>query len=119
MNNQIDQKFLDRLKEYTEHLGNLREVYYREERPDEIAPPITVSLHRKFAKVFAGNSPHTVIVMENGDILRANMNGSAHRAAGVRGNIFDDDCGISCVGPFCVRRISKKKAWPFTRQIGN
>tara|TARA_R110000822_G_scaffold52235_2_gene135290 strand:+ start:2075 stop:2425 length:351 start_codon:yes stop_codon:yes gene_type:complete len=109
----VDQKILNRVEGYVERLGILREVYYKEEDPDQIAPPINISLGRKYAKVVAGASTHTFINMENGDILRATSN---IQPRGVRGNIFDDDYGISCVGPFCTRAIKHKKAWPFTRR---
>ena len=112
----VDQKILNRVKGYVERLGNLREVYYKEEDPDQIAPPINISLGRKYAKVIAGASTHTFINMENGDILRAASNRHPTPYTGVRGNIFDDDYGISCVGPFCTRPIKHKKAWPFTRR---
>ena len=88
----VDQKILNRVEGYVERLGILREEY---------------------AKVVAGSSTHTFINMENGDILRATSN---IQPRGVRGNIFDDDYGISCVGPFCTRAIKHKKAWPFTRR---
>jgi len=113
----VDQKLLNRIQEYVERLGNLREVYYKEEVPNQIAPPINIVLGRKYAKVVAGASTHTFINMENGDILRAASNiAPTPPNIGVRGNIFDDDCGISCVGPFCTRPKKRKKAWPFTRQ---
>jgi len=113
----VDQKLLNRIKEYAERLGNLREVYYEEEVPNQIAPPINIELGRKYAKVIAGISTHTFINMENGDILRAASNiAPTPPNTGVRGNIFEEDYGISCVGPFCTRPKKRKKAWPFTRQ---
>ena len=112
----VDQNILNRIQEYVERLGNLREVYYKEEVPNQIAPPINIVLGRKYAKVVAGASTHTFINMENGDILRAASNRHPTPYTGVRGNIFDDDYGISCVGPFCTRPIKHKKAWPFTRR---
>lgn len=112
----VDQKLLNRIKEYVERLGNLREVYYKEEVPNQIAPPVNIELGRKYAKVIAGASTHTFIDMENGDILRAASNIAPTPYTGVRGNIFEDDYGISCVGPYCTRPKKRKKAWPFTRQ---
>ena len=113
----VDQKLLNRVEGYVERLGILREEDYKEEHPDQIAPPINIELGRKYAKVVAGASTHTFINMENGDILRAASNRHPTPPdTGVRGNIFDDDYGISCVGPFCTRPIKHKKAWPFTRR---
>ena len=119
VSNKIKPKFLDRLDKYTEHLGDLREVYYRENYDDDqITPPVNVTMGLKYAKVIAGSFTHSFINMENGDIHRTGSESKPRsvKAGGVRGNIFEDDWGMSCVGPYGALSSKKKKAWPFTRR---
>ena len=98
----IEPAILDRLERYVARLDELCVAYY-EDRFDHIeAPEIRVELGRKYAKVINGRnggSVHTFIDLTNGNILKA-ASYKAPAPNGVRGNIFDDDCGMSCVGPF-------------------
>lgn len=115
----IKQNFADRLAGYIERLEGIREVHYREEDPNQIAPPVNVKLGRKYVKVTIGSSIHTFISMENGDIHRASTGGSPQPNS-VRGNIYDPDCGINCVGPFCTLSIKKSsnRGWLFAKRTG-
>jgi len=95
----IEPAILDRLERYVARLDELCVAYY-EDRYDHVkAPEIRVEFGRKYAKVIRGGSVHTFIDLTNGNILKA-ASYKAPAPNGVRGNIFDDDCGMSCVGPF-------------------
>ena len=101
----IEPAILDRLERYVARLDELCVAYY-EDRFDHIeAPELCVEFGRKYAKVIKGcrggssRSVHTFIDLTNGNILKA-ASYKAPAPNGVRGNIFDDDCGMSCVGPY-------------------
>lgn len=95
----IEPAILKRLEEYVNRLDELCVAFY-EGRYDHIeAPELRIELGRKYAKVFKGDSIHTFVNLTNGDILKA-ASYKAPAPNGVRGNIFDEDCGIHCVGPF-------------------
>ena len=95
----VEPAILKRLEEYVNRLDELRVAYY-EGRYDHVEPEeMRVELGRKYAKVWKGNSIHTFVNLINGDILKA-ASYKAPAPNGVRGNIFDADCGMHCVGPY-------------------
>ena len=95
----VEPAILKRLEEYVNRLDELRVAYY-EGRYDHVEPEeMRVELGRKYAKVWKGNSIHTFVNLTNGDILKA-ASYKAPAPNGVRGNIFDEDCGMHCVGPY-------------------
>ena len=95
----VEPAILKRLEEYVNRLDELRVAYY-EGRYDHVEPEeMRVELGRKYAKVWKGNSIHTFVNLINGDILKA-ASYKAPAPNGVRGNIFDEDCGMHCVGPY-------------------
>ena len=95
----VEPAILKRLEEYVNRLDELRVAYY-EGRYDHVEPEeMRVELGRKYAKVWKGNSIHTFVNLINGDMLKA-ASYKAPAPNGVRGNIFDEDCGMHCVGPY-------------------
>jgi hypothetical protein len=84
---------------YIEKLEENLAAYYEGKFTHVGTPEVTVELGRKYARVVVGDSVHTFVNKENGDILKA-ASFRAPAKNGVRGSIFAEDFGMSCVGPY-------------------
>jgi len=91
--------FEKRFAGYVEKLEENLAVYYEGKFTHVGTPNVTVENGRKYAKVIVGDSVHTFVNKENGDILKA-ASFKAPAKNGVRGSIFAEDFGMSCVGPY-------------------
>ena len=91
--------FEDRFAGYVEKLEENLKVYYKGNFASLGAPEVRVEPGRKYARVVVGDSVHTFVDKTTGEILKA---GSWRAPAknGVRGSIFAEDFGMSCVGPY-------------------
>ena len=93
-------EFEKRFSGYVEKLRENLEAYYGAKGFTHVrAPEVTVWWGRKYVKVVVGDSVHTFVNRENGDILKA-ASYKAPAKNGVRGSIFAEDFGMSAVGPY-------------------
>ena len=109
-----ERKVADRIYEYITVVQTMNDNYWKvmgyTHGP---APEVDVIWGKKYAKVVTNNrhfvdgdrgveygqsTVHTFVNMENGDILKGSW--MAPVKNGVRGNIFADDIGASCVNEY-------------------
>lgn len=104
----MNKNTLDRLYEYVDVVQNLENESNARLDPDGVLPPRTVDVKigRKYAKVFVDTRNdlrvHTFVDMNTGDILKA-ATWQAPAPRGVRGNIYADDYGESCINAHGAR----------------
>ncbi len=89
----------DRFVGYIEKLNENLAAYYEGKFTHVKTPEVTVEFGRKYAKVIVGDSVHTFVNITTGEILKA-ASYKAPAKNGVRGSIFAEDFGMSCVGPY-------------------
>ena len=92
-------EFEKRFAGYVAKLEENLASYYEGKYTHVATPEVTVENGRKYAKVVVGDSVHTFVNKENGDILKA-ASWKAPAKNGVRGSIFAEDFGMSVVGPY-------------------
>ena len=97
--------FEERLAGYVAALEENLAAYYEGKYTHVKTPEVTVDFGRKYAKVVVGDSVHTFVNKENGDILKA-ASFKAPAKNGVRGSIFAEDFGMSAVGPYGALYLS-------------
>ena len=109
-----ERKVADRIYEYITVVQTMNDNYWKvmgyTHGP---APEVDVIWGKKYAKVVTNNrhfvdggrgieygqsTVHTFVNMENGDILKGSWKAPVKN--GVRGNIFADDIGASCVNEY-------------------
>lgn len=90
---------IERLDDYISALDHERTKYFERAFKSTVAHPLEIQMGRKYARVVTDSSVHTFVNLENGDILKA-ASWKAPAPNGVRGSIFAEDYGMSCVGPF-------------------
>ena len=81
---------------YSDYWINMKFIHQKDE--------FSCKIGRKYVKIICGNSVHTFIDIENGDVLKpANSKTPARHA---RGNIFDKDNGLKGMtefGPYYLK----------------
>ena len=109
-----ERKVADRIYEYITVVQTMNDNYWKvmgyTHGP---APEVDVIWGKKYAKVVTNNrhfvdgdrgieygqsTVHTFVNMENGDILKGSWKAPVKN--GVRGNIFADDIGASCINEY-------------------
>lgn len=74
--------------------------YFKKEYPTLAPPKYSFKKGKKFVKIIRDTSVYAFIQIDNGDVLRpASWNAPAKHA---RGNIYADDHGLGCCGPYGV-----------------
>lgn len=94
--------FGKRLGEYAKLVEKLNRLHYQGVY-NTIPHYVDIELGRRYARVMVGNSIHTFIDIRNGDIIK--NAGRTPAKNGVRGNIFSDDLGASCINWFGTKYL--------------
>ena len=95
MADQIDDKFQEFLKGVINIIDVHMETHFPTLKDTAI---VEYKTGRKYYKVIKGNSVFCFVNRQNGDVLKAAS--WAAPAAHARGNIFDDDNGLSRITPY-------------------
>ena len=109
-----ERKVADRIYEYITVVQTMNDNYWKVMGYTHgTAPEVDVIWGKKYAKVvtntrhfvdgdrgieYGQSTVHTFVNMENGDILKGSWKAPVKN--GVRGNIFADDIGASCVNEY-------------------
>lgn len=94
------ENFDKRLDSFVDGCNKIIVNYFKESNFVNLTPPkveITKG-GRKYAKLVRDNSVHCFVNKSNGDILKAASYAAPAKHA--RGNIFAEDNGLDCMGPF-------------------
>lgn len=89
-----------KLKNFVDGCNKIVEDYFVEMKYTNIYPEklYVQKGGRKYAKVVNDSRVHCFINKENGDVLKAACYNAPAKHA--RGNIYNDDNGLDCMGPF-------------------
>lgn len=91
MNTEFEKRFETFYNKLTEYINNYGFA---------IDPEITYTKGRKYIKVITSNSSYAFIDKNTGNIYKAATWSAPAKTA--RGNIFSDDYGLNCCGPYGV-----------------
>jgi hypothetical protein len=99
----MKEEILNRLSSLVARIDEKLAAYYAAKYDYVEAPELNVHMGRRYAKVVRtgagrGESVYFFVDLTNGDLLKAATYKAP--AKGARASLFDDDLGISAVGPY-------------------